>query len=62
MVPLLQELWTDPKAREVKGPLFSVHKYTEMPGQEADYMDVRTRKVKSTHSSQCITNCCQPLC
>lgn len=39
------ELWTGPKAREIKGPLFSVHQYTEMPGQEADAVDTRTGKV-----------------
>lgn len=41
----MQDLWTSPRAREIKGPLFTVHQYTEMPGQEADFLDLRTSKV-----------------
>lgn len=46
------ELWTTPRARELRGPLFSVHQYTEMPGQEADFVDARTSE--TSHVRACL--------
>ncbi|XP_052124114.1 neutral ceramidase [Frankliniella occidentalis] len=44
------ELWTMPRARELKGPLFAVHQYTEMPGQEADFFDVRSNSMSKVRA------------